>query len=154
MNETYFWHDTMDNNYYIQTPHAGNNDLFLFVNVYNAGNTRFWPPTRSIITVHYGGQVFFTDPGHCLPDETKDLKPIDIREVQYHPALFGAEYVGDYGYSHGSRLAYLIRGRATQWTGTLIYEVPSGPHAGKSVCGDRVQRAGTPGGLEPGLLQK
>jgi len=33
MNETYFWHNDMDNEYYIQKPKPGYKYLFLFINV-------------------------------------------------------------------------------------------------------------------------
>ena len=35
INETYFWHNDMDNTYYIQKPKPGNKYLFLFINVFN-----------------------------------------------------------------------------------------------------------------------
>ena len=98
MNDTYTWHNDKDNNYYIQDPHAGYKYLFVFLDVYNAGDTRFWPPMSSSVTVHYEGRVFYTDPDHYLPDITEDPRatPIEVKEVQYLSTLSGSEYVEDY----------------------------------------------------------
>jgi hypothetical protein len=127
MNDTYFWHNDKDNKYYIQTPKPGNKYLFVFASVYNAGSTRFWPPTSSSVTVHYSGRVFYTDPEHYLPDISSDPMdtPVEVREVQYFSKLYGSEYVEDFGYSHGGELGFLYPGKSNAMDGYLIYEVPA-----------------------------
>jgi hypothetical protein len=127
MNETYFWHNDMDNKYYIQKPKPGYKYLFLFINVFNKGDTRIWPPTSGNINVYYSGQKYSADPTHYLPDKSSDLKAtaIEVKEIQYFPKLFGTEYVEDFGYSHGSQLAYLYPGRSNAIDGYLVFEVPA-----------------------------
>jgi hypothetical protein len=127
MNKTYSWHNDKDNKYYVQTPHVGKKYLFIFADVYNAGDTRFWPPDSRSITIHYDGLVFNTDPEHYLPDISNNPldTPIEVAEVQYFSKLFGAEYVEDFGYSHGSRLGYVYPGKSNALDGYLIYEVPA-----------------------------
>ena len=49
INETYYWHNDMDNKYYLQKPKPGYKYLFLFINVFNKGDTRIWPPTSGNI---------------------------------------------------------------------------------------------------------
>jgi hypothetical protein len=127
MNETYFWHNDMDNKYYIQKPKPGYKYLFLFINVFNKGDTRIWPPTSGNINVYYSGQKYSADPTHYLPDKSSDRKAtaIEVKEIQYFPKLFGSEYVEDFGYSHGAQLAYLYPGRSNAIDGYLVFEVPA-----------------------------
>ncbi|MFA4859433.1 zinc-ribbon domain-containing protein [Methanoregula sp.] len=126
MNSTYHWHNDMDNRYYTQKPHAGNKYLIIFVNVYNNGTTRVWPPAAGTIKVHYEGTGYSMDSTHYLPNKAYDRKatPIEVQEIQYYPKLFGSEYVEDYGYSHGDQTAYLYPGKSNAIDGYIIYEVP------------------------------
>ena len=126
MNKTYQWHNDRDNKYYTQSPKAGKKYLILFVNVFNNGTTRVWPPTSSTIKVYYEGTAYSSDPTHYLPDKASDRKatPIEVKEIQYYPKLFGSEYVEDFGYSHGDMTAYLYPGKSNAIDGYIIYEVP------------------------------
>ncbi|MCK9592191.1 MAG: zinc-ribbon domain-containing protein [Methanoregula sp.] len=127
MNETYSWHNDMDNKYYLQKPKPGNKYLFVFVCVFNKGDNRVWPPTSGNIQVNYNGQKYSPDPNHYLPDKLsdRDATAIEVKEVQFFSKLFGTEYVEDYGYSHGAELAYLYPGKSNAIDGYLVYEVPS-----------------------------
>jgi hypothetical protein len=127
INETYHWHNDMDNKYYLQTPKPGNKYLFVFINVYNKGDTRVWPPTSGNVVVHYNGREYSPDPAHYLPDKSSDRQAtaIEVQEVQYFSKLFGSEYVEDFGYSHGSQLAYLYPGKSNAIDGYLVFEVPA-----------------------------
>jgi hypothetical protein len=127
INDTYTWHNDMDNAYYVQKPKPGNKYLFVFINAFNKGNLRVWPPTSDNIKIHYNGQVYSPDPTHFLPDKAKDLKeiPVEVKEVQYFSKLFGTEYVEDYGFSHGTQSSYLYPGKSNAIDGYLIFEVPS-----------------------------
>ena len=126
INDTYEWHNDMDNKYYPQKANAGNKYLFVFLNVYNKGDTRVWPPTPDSVKIHYNGVVYSPDPVHVLPDKSSDRKAsaIEIQEIQYFSKLFGSEYVEDYGYSHGTQYAYLYPGKSNAIDGYLIYQVP------------------------------
>ena len=126
VNDTYSWHNDKDNNYYVQQPKAGNKFLFVFVNVYNKGDTRGWPPTSGSIRVLYNGNVYSPDPTHYLPDKSsnQEATPVEVKEVQYFSKLFGSEYVEDYGYSHGTQTSYLYPGKSNAIDGYLIYQVP------------------------------
>jgi hypothetical protein len=127
MNDTYQWHNDMDNKYYPQRPGAGNKYLIVFVNVFNNASTRVWPPTSNNVRVYYDGVWYSSDPTHFLPNKAYDRRetPIEVKEIQYLPKLFGSEYVEDYGYSHGSQTAYLYPGKSNAIDGYIIYEVPS-----------------------------
>ncbi len=127
MNETYFWHNDMDNKYYIQKPKPGYKYLFLFINVFIKGDIRVWPPTSGNINVYYNGQKYSADPTHYLPDKSSDrtATAIEVKEIQYFPKLFGTEYVEDFGYSHGTQLAYLYPGKSNAIDGYLVFEVPA-----------------------------
>ncbi|WP_321507039.1 hypothetical protein [uncultured Methanoregula sp.] len=116
----------MDNKYYIQLPKEGKKYLFIFVNVYNNGTTRVWPPTSDTIRVYYDGTWYSPDTVHFLPNKAYDRRetPIEVKEIQYYPKLFGSEYVEDYGYSHGSQTAFLYPGKSNAIDGYIIYEVP------------------------------
>jgi hypothetical protein len=134
MNETYSWHNDMDNKYYPQKPGPGNKYLFIFISVFNKGDTRVWPPTSGNIVVHYNGRKYSPDPTHFLPDKASDPKAtaIEIKEVQYFSKLFGSEYVEDFGYSHGTQLGYLYPGKSNAIDGYLVFEVPASLTPGKT----------------------
>jgi hypothetical protein len=123
-NETYSWHNDMDNKYYVQKPGSGNKYLFVFVNVFNKGDTRIWPPAPGNIRVNFDKKNYSPDPTHYLPDKSSDRKAtaIEVKEVQYFQKYFGTEYVEDYGYSHGSQLAYLYPGKSNAIDGYIVYE--------------------------------
>ncbi|HXX54840.1 MAG TPA: hypothetical protein VEI81_01950 [Methanoregula sp.] len=127
INDSYSWHNDQDYRYYLQTAAKGSKYLFLFVDVYNAGDTRFWPPFASSVRLFYNGQEYFQDPDHFIPDlgVSRKEKPVEIAEVQYDNDLYGTEYTGDYGYSHGSELAYLYPGKSNAMDGYIIYVVPA-----------------------------
>jgi hypothetical protein len=121
MNETYFWHNDMDSKYYIQKPKPGYKYLFLFINVFNKGDIRIWPPTSGNINIYYNGQKYSADPTHYLPDKSSDPKAtaIEVREIQYFPKLFGTEYVEDFGFRVACSLPTSIPAGAMQLMGTL-----------------------------------
>lgn len=127
VNGSYSWHNDKDNRYYFQTAPSGFKYLFLFVNVYDVGDIRVWPPGSSDVRVYYHGNEYFQDPDHFLPDKGlyRYETPIEITEVQYDSQLSGSEYAGDYGYSHGSQLAYLYPGESNAMDGYIIYVVPA-----------------------------
>lgn len=126
MNDSYQWHNDMDNRYYFEKPKSGYKFLFVFLNVFNKGDTRVWPPTAANVKVHYKGEVYSSDPNHFLPDKSSDRKAtaIEVKEVEFFSKLFGSEYVEDYGYSHGTQYAYLYPGKSNAIDGYLIYQVP------------------------------
>jgi hypothetical protein len=134
MNETYQWHNDNDNNYYTEKPKAGSKFLFVFLNVYNKGDMRVWPPTPGSVTVHYDGDVYTPDPNHFLPDKSSDRKAtaVEVKEVQYFAKLYGSEYVEDYGYSHGTQYAYLYPGKSNAIDGYLIFQVPASMNPDKA----------------------
>jgi hypothetical protein len=127
MNDSYEWHNDFDNKYWPEKAKPGNKFLFVFLNVYNKGDTRVWPPTPANVKVHYDGQVYSSDPNHFLPDKSSDRKAsaIEVKEVQYFSKLFGSEYAEDYGYSHGTQYAYLYPGKSNAIDGYLIFQVPT-----------------------------
>jgi hypothetical protein len=127
INESYHWHNDMDNKYYLQEPEPGNKYLFVFINVFNKGDMNIWPPTSGEVVVHYNGQVYSPDPTHYLPDKSSNRKAtaIEIQEIQYFSKLFGSEYVEDFGYSNGTELSYLYPGKSNAIDGYLIFEVPA-----------------------------
>jgi hypothetical protein len=125
VNDTYQWHNDKDNQYH-EEENKGNKFLFVFVSVYNKGDTRVYAPPSSSIKVHYNGQVYSPDPMHYLPDKSSNMeaRPVEIKEVQYFSKLYGSEYVEDYGYSHGTQVTYLYPGKSNAIDGYLIYRVP------------------------------
>jgi hypothetical protein len=126
INDTYQWHNDMDNKYYPQKPGPGNKYLFIFVHMVNHGTTRVWLPHAGTIRVYYDGNMYSQDQNHYKPDKTGDLKAtaIEVGEVQYYHKLNGDEYVEDFGYSHGTELGYIYPGRSNAVDGYIIYEVP------------------------------
>ncbi|MEI7856247.1 MAG: zinc ribbon domain-containing protein [Methanomicrobiales archaeon] len=126
MNDSYEWHNDFDNKFYVEKAKSGYKFLFVFLNVYNTGDTRVWAPTAGNVKVYYDGVAYSSDPNHFIPDKSSDRKAtaIEVKEVQYFSKLFGSEYVEDYGYSHGTQYAYLYPGKSNAIDGYLIYQVP------------------------------
>lgn len=126
MNDSYQWHNDFDNHYYFENAKSGNKFLFVFLNVYNTGDTRVWAPTAGNVKVYYDGVAYSSDPNHFLPDKGSNQKAaaIEVKEVQYFSKMFGSEYVEDYGYSHGTQYAFLYPGKSNAIDGYLIFQVP------------------------------
>lgn len=126
INDTYEWHNDMDNRYYVQKPKAGNKYLFVFIHLVNSGDTRVWFPPAGSVGVFCNGARYYEDQNHYKPDKASDPRatPVEIREIQYFHKLTGAEYVEDFGFSHGTELAYLYPGTSNAVDGYIIYEVP------------------------------
>lgn len=126
INDTYQWHNDMDNRYYTQKPGVGNKYLFVFVQMMNLGDTRVWLPPAGSIVVHYDGRNYFQDYTHYKPDKSSDRKAtaVEIKEVEYLHKLNGDEYVEDFGFSHGTELGYIYPGKSNAVDGYIIYEVP------------------------------
>jgi len=127
LNDTYQWHNIMDNKFYTQYPGKGNRYLIIFISIVNRGNTRVWPPSSAAVHLWYAGKEWPLDPEHVLPDQTKGENDMTIRigEIQYYHQLYSTELVTDYGYSHGKKLAFLYPGESNALDGYLIYEVPA-----------------------------
>ena len=134
INDTYQWHNDADSKWYTQKPKPGNKYLFVFAALVNHGTARVWFPTSHNIIVYYNGVMYNVDTSHYLPDRTEDIEatPVEIGEIQYRHQLIGAEYVTDYGFSHGQELAFLYPGESNAVEGYLIYEVPASLSADKS----------------------
>jgi hypothetical protein len=126
INETYEWHNDMDNHYYVQKPSTGNKYLFVFIYLVNNGDTRVWFPPAGSVVVFYNGARYYQDQSHYKPDKASNLKatPVEVKEIQYFHKLNGDEYVEDFGFSHGTELAYLYPGASNAVDGYIIYEVP------------------------------
>lgn len=126
INDTYQWHNDMDNKYYTQKPSAGKKYLFVFVRMENVGTTRVWLPHAGTVTVWYDGTTYQEDPEHYKPDKAtdRDATAIEVREVQYFHTMNGDEYVEDFGFSHGAELGYIYPGKSNAVDGYIIYEVP------------------------------
>lgn len=135
MNDTYQWHNDMDAKWYTQRPEPGNKYLFVFVNIVNQGTTRVWYPKADNFVLHYNSMEYHPDPTHYIPDKSGgNLKatPIEVGEVQFYPKLFGAEYVEDFGLSHGTMSDFVYPGESNAVDGYIIYKVPSSLTAGES----------------------
>lgn len=126
MNDTYEWHNDKDNRYYVEKPRAGNKFLFVFVQLQNKGDYRVWFPSSGKITVYYNGATYTEDTSHYKPDKGADEEatPIEVKEVMYYHKLNGDEYVEDFGFSHGTELAYLYPGASNAVDGYVVYQVP------------------------------
>jgi hypothetical protein len=126
INDTYEWHNDMDNKYYVQKPKKGYKFLFVFVHLTNLGDTRVWFPPSSSIAVHYNGEIYTRDESHKLADKSGDTKDtaVEVREVQFFSKLNNDEYAEDFGYSHGAQLGYLYPGESQSIDGYIIYQVP------------------------------
>jgi len=126
INDTYQWHNDMDNHYYPQLPKAGNKYLFVYVVIVNIGTTAYPYPKSNRIYVHYNGTMYTVDPSHYLPDKAtnREATPVEILEVEHQSDFFNAERVEDYGYSHGTTSDFITPGQSNAIDGYLIYEVP------------------------------
>jgi hypothetical protein len=126
INDTYEWHNDKDNNYYVQSPQAGNKYLFVFIQLVNIGDTRVWFPSAGSVVVNYNGARYYQDQSHYKPNKAHDVRetPLEVKEIQYFHKLNGDEYVEDFGFSHGTELAYLYPGSSNAVDGYIIYEVP------------------------------
>ncbi len=127
LNDTYQWHNIMDNKYYTQYPRKGSRYLIVFISMVNRGNTRVWPPSSAAIHLWYDGKEWPLDPDHALPDQTNGINDMTTRigEIQYYHQLYSSELVTDYGYSHGMKLNFLYPGESNALDGYLIYVVPA-----------------------------
>jgi hypothetical protein len=126
INDTYEWHNDKDNRYYVEKPGTGNKFLFVFVHLQNNGDTRVWFPPAGDIIVYNNGATYTEDQSHYKPDKAADDEavPVEVKEVQYFPKLNGDEYAEDFGFSHGTELAYLYPGASNAVDGYIIYKVP------------------------------
>ncbi len=126
INDTYQWHNDMENKYYLQAPSAGNKYLFVFLYMENDGTTRVWLPHAGTVSVWYQGKTYYQDPEHYKPDKAtdRDATAIEVQEVQYLHKMNGDEYVEDFGFSHGAELGYIYPGKSNAVDGYIIYEVP------------------------------
>jgi len=127
MNETYQWHNDMDNRYYTQKPKAGMKYLLVFVNIENVGSDGYPYPKSSTIQVYNNGNKYYVDTSHYLPDKAGDRKatPVGIQELEQQSDYFKMEHVEDYGYSHGTTQDFVYPGQGNAIDGYLIYEVPA-----------------------------
>lgn len=127
INDTYQWHNDLDNRYYTEKAAAGYKYLFVFIHMTNIGETRVWYPKSGTIAVHYDGKTFTPDPSHFLPDRAEDDEddPIEVKEIQFFQKLNGDEYVEDFGYSHGTTSDFLYPGESNSLDGYIIYMVPA-----------------------------
>jgi hypothetical protein len=129
INDTYQLFDPKETVYIIKKPSAGKKYLIIFLNVVNRGTDRSYPPRTSGVSVYYDGIFYYPDPTHVVPrtEKTTDSAPIILRigEIEFFHKLFGSEYVEDFGYSHGTELAYLTPGESNAIDGYIIFEVPS-----------------------------
>ncbi len=127
MNETYQWHNDMDNRYYTQKPKAGMKYLLVFINIENVGSDGYPYPKSSMIQVYNNGNKYYVDTSHYLPDKAGNRKatPIEIQELQQQSDFFRMEAVEDYGYSHGTTQDFVLPGQGNAIDGYLIYEVPA-----------------------------
>lgn len=126
MNSTYQWHNDNDNRYYTQRPDAGNKYLFVYVVIINDGSEAYPYPKSRNVYVHYNGNIFSPDTSHYLPKKSgdRDAQPVEILEVMQQHDYFNAEYVEDYGYSHGTMSDFITPGQSNAIDGYIIYEVP------------------------------
>ncbi len=127
INETYQWHNDLDNKYYIQKPRAGNKYLLIFVNIENIGSDGYPYPKSNMIVVHYGGNIYRVDTSHYLPNKAGDREAtaVEIYEIEKNSDFFKQEYVEDYGYSHATTQDFVFPGKGNAIDGYLIYEVPA-----------------------------
>ena len=126
INDTYEWHNDKDNRYYVEKPRAGNKFLFVFVHLQNNGDYRVWFPPAGNIIVSNNGATYTEDQSHYKPNKAsdEDATPIEVKEVMYFQKLNGDEYAEDFGFSHGTELAYLYPGTSNAVDGYIVYQVP------------------------------
>lgn len=129
MNETYQWHNDMDNRYYTEPgrPNPDYKYLLIFVNIENLGSDGYPYPKSNMIVVHNADNLYRVDTSHYLPDKAGDAKatPIEIMEVEHMSDYFNLERVEDYGYSHGTTQDFIYPGQGNAIDGYLIYKVPA-----------------------------
>jgi len=127
MNETYQWHNDLDNKYWEERPAAGNKFLLVFVNIENIGSDGYPYPKSNMIVVHNGGNIYRVDTSHYIPNKAgdKDAKAIEILEMEQQFDYFNQERVEDYGYSHGTTQDFIYPGEGNAVDGYLIYQVPA-----------------------------
>jgi len=129
INDTYQLFDLKETIYTTKKAGAGTKYLILFLNVVNRGTDRTIPPRTSGMSVWYDGTLYYPDPTHVVPrtEKTTDSAPVilRIREIEFFHKLYGSEYVEDFGYSHGTELAYLTPGESNAIDGYIIFKVPS-----------------------------
>ena len=129
MNETYHWHNDMDNKYYTEPgrPNPDYKYLFVFVNIENIGSDGYPYPKSNMIVVHNNGQVYSVDTSHYLPDKAgdRDATPVEIQEIELLSDYKNLEHVEDYGYSHGTTQDFVYPGAGNAVDGYLIYRVPA-----------------------------
>lgn len=126
INDTYEWHNDNDNRYYVEKPRTGYKFLFVFVHMQNNGDYRVWFPPAGNIIVSNNGATYTEDRSHYKPDKAadEDATPIEVKEVMYSQKLNGDEYAEDFGFSHGTELAYLYPGTSNAVDGYIVYQVP------------------------------
>jgi hypothetical protein len=126
INDTYEWHNDNDNRYYVEKPRKGNKFLFVFVHMQNNGDYRVWFPPAGNIVVSNNGATYREDQSHYKPNKAsdEDATPVEIKEVMYYQKLNGDEYAEDFGFSHGTELAYLYPGKSNAVDGYIVYQVP------------------------------
>jgi hypothetical protein len=126
MNDTYEWHNDKDNRYYVERPQAGKKFLFVFVQMQNKGDYRVWFPSSGKIAVWNNGVTYTEDTSHYKPDKGADEEatPVEVKEIMYRQKLNGDEYAEDFGFSHGTELAYLYPGPSNAVDGYIVYQVP------------------------------
>jgi|WetSurMetagenome_2_1015567.scaffolds.fasta_scaffold58533_2 hypothetical protein len=137
INDTYHWHNDMDNHYYTEPdrPQPGYKYLFVFVQMINTGDTRVWYPPSANIVVHYNGVTYTRDENHFIPDKARseDETPVEIEEIQYFGKRTGEEYVEDFGYSRGTTSYFLYPGTSNSLDGYIVYRVPASLSPEKTV---------------------
>ena len=128
INDTYPLFDLKETVYTTKKPETGKKFLVLFLHVVNRDTQRSIPPRTSGMSVRYDGTLYYPDPTHILPrtEKMRDPPPVvmRIREIEFFHKLYGSEYVEDFGYSHGTELAYLIPGESNAIKRYIIFEVP------------------------------
>jgi hypothetical protein len=126
INDTYEWHNDKDNHYYVEKPRAGKKFLFVFVHMQNNGDYRVWFPPAGNIVVSNNGATYTEDQSHYKPNKAsdEDATPIEVKEVMYFQKLNGDEYAEDFGFSHGTELAYLYPGTSNAVDGYIVYQIP------------------------------
>jgi hypothetical protein len=128
INETYHWHNDMDNKYYTEPvrPAPGYKYVFIFVNIENIGTDAYPYPKSNLITLISEGNEYHVDTSHYLPDKSGNLKatPIEVQEIEFLSDYFNLEHVEDYGYSHATMSDFIYPGQGNAIDGYLIYRVP------------------------------
>lgn len=128
MNETYHWHNDMDNRYWTEPPRPdpAHKYVLVFVNIENIGTDGYPYPKSNMIVLHNNGNIYRVDTSHYLPDKAGNIRAtaIEIEEIEYLHDYFNAEHVEDYGYSHATTQDFVFPGQGNAIDGYLIYKVP------------------------------